>query len=233
MPTVLITGASRGFGRALFDVYAQRGWTVLPLVRESRAAVQLQAEGGSACHPIVADVTAADAEREIARVLERRGGPLDVLINNAGNIVKHRGLADTAVEELEDLFAVHCVGVFRCTRSALPFLRQSGRAVVVNISSRWGSIARTVSGYGGGIYSYQIAKCAQNMLTVCLDQELRGAGIRVLAVHPGRLKTEVAAKDADTEPQEAARALADWIERVDERTECGLYDLMDKRYMEW
>jgi len=55
----------------------------------------------------------------------------------------------------------------------------------------------------------------------------------VVAVHPGRLKTEVGAADADTEPQEAARVLADWIERVDERTACGLYDLMGKEYIEW
>jgi NAD(P)-dependent dehydrogenase (short-subunit alcohol dehydrogenase family) len=233
MRTVLITGASRGFGRALFEVYAQRRWRMFPLVRDSSVAMQLQKEGGPECHPIVADVSTGEAEGEIERVLERNADTLDVLINNAGSIKKHRGLQNTSVEDLEHLYAVHCVGAFRCTRGALPFLMRSERAVVVNISSRWGSISRTVAGKGGGIYSYQIAKCAQNMLTACLDQELREVGVRVMAVHPGRLKTEVAAPDADTEPQEAARALADWIDRVDPQTACGLYDLMGDRYLAW
>ncbi|MBU0754470.1 MAG: SDR family oxidoreductase [Planctomycetes bacterium] len=150
-------------------------------------------------------------------------------MNNAGNIRKHRGLLNTTVEDLEVLFSVHCVGAFRCVKSALPFLKRSGRPMVVKISSRWGSISRSVSGKGGGIYSYQIAKCAQNMLTACLDQELEKEGIRVLAVHPGKLKTQVAAADADTEPQAAAEVLAEWIERIDERTECVLHDLMGEK----
>ncbi|HEY71604.1 MAG TPA: SDR family NAD(P)-dependent oxidoreductase [Anaerolineae bacterium] len=233
MHTVLITGASRGFGRALFEVYARRGWRTFPLVRDSSVAKQLRTEAGPECHPIVGDVSSIDTEEQIARVLERQPEALDVLINNAGHIKKHRGLQNTTVEDLLELFGVHCIGAFRCTRGALPFLMRSDRAVVVNISSRWGSIGRTVLGKGGGIYSYQIAKCAQNMLTASLDQELREAGVRVMAVHPGRLKTEAAAPDADTEPQEAARALVDWIDRVDQHTAFGFYDLMGDRTLEW
>ncbi len=76
--------------------------------------------------------------------------------------------------------------------------------VVINISSRWSSITRTVSGIKSGIYSYQIAKCAQNMLTACLDQELRNHNIRFFTVHPGQLKTESAAPDANVDPNVAA-----------------------------
>ncbi len=233
MTTILITGAGRGYGRALFDVYLRRGWTLFPLVRKPSVAKELQHIGGARCHPIVADVTTGDGEREIANTLGRYTEVLDVLINNAGTIKKRRGINETTVEDLEALFAVHCVGAFRCFRSALPFLRQSERAVVINISSRWGSIGRTVSGKGGKIYSYQIAKCGQNMLTVCLDQELKEEGIRVMAVHPGRLMTEVGAPDAETKPQDAAEALADWIEQVDEQTLSGLYDLMENKYLSW
>jgi NAD(P)-dependent dehydrogenase (short-subunit alcohol dehydrogenase family) len=181
----------------------------------------------------VADVSTDDAEREIAHVIGQYTEVLDVLINNAGTIKKHRGINETTIEDLEKLFGVHCLGAFRCLRSTLPFLRQSERAVVINISSRWGSISRTVSGNGGGIYSYQIAKCAQNMLTACLDQDLRPEGIRVMAVHPGRLKTEVGAPDADTLPREAAEALADWIEQVNGQTFSGLFDLMAQEHIGW
>lgn len=233
MPSVLITGAGRGFGRELCGVYWERGWTTFPLVRTPTAAERLLAEGGAECHPVVADVSTSDAERDIARVLALHGGRLDVLINNAGHIKKLRGHSETTAEDLEELFRVHCVGAFRCVRSALPFLRRSPRAVVVNVSSRWGSIARTAAGKGGGIYSYQIAKCAQNMLAACLDQELRREGVRVLAVHPGRLKTEVGAADADTDPRQAARALADWIEGVDDATPFALHDLMGGEPLGW
>jgi NAD(P)-dependent dehydrogenase (short-subunit alcohol dehydrogenase family) len=116
---------------------------------------------------------------------------------------------------------------------ALPFLRRGRPSVVINITSRWGSIARTASGEGGGIYSYQIAKAAQNMLTVCLDQELAQDGIRVFAVHPGRLKTAVAAKDADVEPHTAALRLADWVASVDRSTACGCHDLMSGQCVAW
>jgi NAD(P)-dependent dehydrogenase (short-subunit alcohol dehydrogenase family) len=233
MPAVLISGASRGFGRALFDVYVQRGWITFPLVRDPDRASQLRTLAGARCHPIVADVTSEHVECQITEVLEPVRGSLDVLINNAGHIKKLRGLDKTSTGDLEELFRVHCVGTFRCTRAALPFLARAERPVVVNISSRWGSISRTVSGKGGGIYSYQIAKCAQNMLSACLDQELRGMGIRVFAVHPGRLRTEAAAADADTDPDQAARSLADWIDHADEQRVCGFHDLMGGGLIDW
>jgi NAD(P)-dependent dehydrogenase (short-subunit alcohol dehydrogenase family) len=233
MPAVLITGASRGFGRALFETYSQRGWITFPLVREPTVASQFQDTLASDCYPIIADVSTEHVEHEIARVLERHTGSLNLLINNAGSIKKKRGLDNTTVDDLEELFRVHCAGAFRCTRAALPFLAKGKRPVVVNISSRWGSIQRTVSGKGGGIYSYQIAKCAQNMLSACLDQELGKVGIRVFAIHPGRLKTEVAAPDADVDPGDAANALANWVEQVDHHTMFGFYDLMSGSMLDW
>lgn len=233
MPSVLVTGASRGFGRQLVDVYRQRGWTVFALVRSPEAAAGLAGVGAGPCHPICADVGLAGVEDAIAQALGARAPALDVLINNAGTVKKRRWLAETTAEDIEDFVRVHCVGAFRCTRAALPFLKKAARPTVVNISSRFGSIARTVSGEFRGVYSYSIAKCAQNMLTACLDHELQGEGIRVLAVHPGRLKTAAAAADADTEPRVAAVRLADWLESVDREAECRLYDLMEGSVIPW
>lgn len=233
MPAVLITGAGRGLGRELFEVYSQRGWTTFPLVREADVASELRASTKAACHPIIADVGTEEAEREIKRVLDEHCESLDVLINNAGFIKKVRWLEETTPEDLEGLFRVHCVGVLRCTRVVLPFLAKSERPVVVNISSRRGSIGKTLSGLNSGIFSYKIAKCAQNMLTACLDEELRKSGIRVFAVHPGGLKTSVAPPDADTEPRDAAFALADWVDRVDDGTVCGFHNLMGGGLIDW
>lgn len=230
MPAVLITGAGRGFGRAVLEEYLGRRWTAFPLVRDSRVAESLTGPG---CRPIVADVASSEADGVIAGALDARGEPLDLLVNNAGSIRKLRGLASTEPEDLEGLFRVHCVGALRCTRAALPWLRRAARPLVVNVTSRFGSIGRTAAGEFRGIYSYNVAKAAQNMLTACLDQELRGEGIRVFAVHPGRLRTSVGAADADTEPETAARAFADWVERVDRNAPCVCHDLMGGSVIEW
>jgi NAD(P)-dependent dehydrogenase (short-subunit alcohol dehydrogenase family) len=227
---VLITGAGRGFGRELLEVYLGRGWTVFPLVRD-RVAAGL--DPAPACHPIEADVASNEVGGAIAAVLEAHGGKLDLLINNAGNIRKHRDLASTSPEDLLDHFQVHCAGAFRCIKGALPFLQQAADPCIVNISSRWGSIARTAAGNGCGIYAYQVAKTAQNMLSACLHQEFGGSGIRIHAVHPGRLRTEVGAADADVDPREAAVRLADWIDGDGRGAGFEFHDLMDGGRIDW
>jgi NAD(P)-dependent dehydrogenase (short-subunit alcohol dehydrogenase family) len=104
---------------------------------------------------------------------------------------------------------------------------------VVNITSRRGSLALNQSeSYERG-HAYIIAKCAQNVLTLCLDRELKERGIRVFALHPGRLITDVAPPDADTSPLEAARKFAHWIENVDRDARCACYDLMDDSTIPW
>ncbi len=231
MPSVLVTGASRGFGRELAGVYARRGWTVFPLVRQPEAEEDWRRHQG--CHPILADVVRPDVESAIAEALAAKGRALDLLVNNAGEIRKRRWLPETTAEDIEEAFRTHCLGAFRCTRAALPFLRKASRPTVVDVSSRFGSIGWTTGGNFRGIYSYAIAKAAQDMLTACLDQELRKEGIRVLAVHPGRLKTGAGAMDADTEPQVAAARLADWLETFDRDGECVLHDLMEGGRLPW
>jgi NAD(P)-dependent dehydrogenase (short-subunit alcohol dehydrogenase family) len=233
MPSVLVTGAGRGFGRELASVFLGRGWTVFPLVRTPPAMAAWARVEVERCFPLCADVGRADAEAAIGRALEAHASALDLLVNNAGQIYKRRWLSETAAEDMEELFRVHCVGVLRCTRAALPFLRKAPGPLVVNVTSRFGSIAQAGGGQFRGIYSYSIAKCAQNMLTVCLDQELRKEGIRVFAVHPGRLKTAAAAADADTEPRVAAAKLVEWVESVDRNADCVLYDLMAGAVLPW
>ena len=231
MPSVLVTGASRGFGRELAGVFLGRGWTVFPLVRSAQAMAAWA--GAERCFPLCADVGGADAEAAIGRALEAHASALDLLVNNAGQIHKLRWLPETVAEHMEELFRVHCVGAFRCTRAALPFLRRAEKPMVVNVTSRFGSIARSAAGEFRGIYSYSIAKCALNMLTACLDQELRREGIRVLAVHPGKLTTAAAAVDADTEPRIAAEKLADWLSALDHDVDCRLQDLMAGGVIPW
>jgi NAD(P)-dependent dehydrogenase (short-subunit alcohol dehydrogenase family) len=234
--SVLITGAGRGFGLELLKVFSERKWKVFPLVRDSEVAETLIEQYAPDCHPIVTDVTLESVEKEISSILGKHTGSLDLLINNAGNIRKKRGLRHATSEELIDHFKVHCLGVLNCTKGALPFLEKAPKPSIVNITSRWGSIGLTVGGQGGFsgmVYAYKIAKAAQNMLTACLYHGLKDENIGVYAVHPGRLKTSVAPPDADIDPRDAAVRLYDWITWDDIDRNCRLYDLMNDSTIEW
>ncbi len=233
MPSVLITGAGQGLGRELVRVYAAKGWTIFPLVRKPEDARQLAADHSPDCFPIIGDVREDAVEKSIADALDAHVESLDILINNAGNIKKERGLLRADTSDMLDHFNVHCVGALRCARACLPFLRKAARPEIVNITSRRGSISRTPYLEGGLIYAYKIAKAAQNMLTACLSEELRGGNIRVFAVHPGGLKTAVAPPDADVEPADAAHRLFHWIDDVDDTVDCACYDLTTGEIIDW
>ncbi len=230
---VMITGAGRGFGRELFRVFAEHGWTIFPLVRNDEVAAELAATDGVEVHPIVGDVASEEVSGAISEQLSIRADSLDLLINNAGIIRKRHGLTDAPVRDFEALFKVHCVGSLRCVNAALPYLRKSERSVIVNVSSRKGSIARVAEGGGSNVYSYQVSKAALNMLTACLDDELRGDGVRAFSVHPGQLKTAVAPPDADTDPRDAALAFYEWFETVGAETPCVLHDPVGGGVIPW
>lgn len=233
MPSILITGASRGFGRELLDLYASKQWTLFPLVRDPKVADQLALQYAPLCFPIIGDVSFDSVGPAIADVLRRDATSLDLLINNAGHIVKNRGIEGVSSDDLIDHFNVHVAGVWRCTAASIPFLKKAERPVVVNVTSRFGSIARIARRKSDFVYAYNIAKAAQNMLTACMGRDLGREGIKVVAVHPGQLKTSTAALDADTDPRVAAEKLFDFISRIEESTECGVYDIMKDEVLEW
>ncbi|OQX94821.1 hypothetical protein B6I21_08630 [candidate division KSB1 bacterium 4572_119] len=233
MPTVLITGASKGLGKELLKIYLHNKWKVFPLVREKNLISEIISSYKNQCFPIIGDITSENIKNRITTVLKTHSRSLDVLINNAGNIKKNRGLINTTVDDLQELFDVHCKGVFVCIKTVLPFLRNAPNPKVINITSRWGSIQRTANGKGNAIYSYNIAKAAQNMLTAILHQELKDINISVYAVHPGKLLTSIAAADADTPPEIAADRLFHWINNIPDDLNCQLYDLMNDSVIEW
>lgn len=233
MPAVMITGASRGFGRALMNTYLAKGWTVIPLVRYINTILDAVNQYPGRCFPVHGDVTSDNIDHSIKSILREKKITLDVLINNAGYIKKLRSFEETVPEDLKALFDVHCVGVLQVSKAALPYLRKSDNPRIINISSRWGSISMTASGIGGRIYSYNMAKSAQNMLTVMMHQEFKPENIKIFAVHPGRLTTSVAAPDADVHPELAAEKLFEWVENISEKTENKLYDLMECTTSDW
>lgn len=197
----MITGASRGFGHAVALELAGRGWEVIACVRD-----------GSVDHPRVRTVV-HDVRDPVG---DTRFGsePVDVLINNAG-VGAPAGPIETAdPAAVLNAVDVNVAGPMRLVQSLLPQLRKAPDPLIVNITSRLGSLSAQAEGRFADrrtSYAYRISKAAQNMLTIALAQELVGQ-VRCWAVHPGALTTAMASIDARTSPEEAATRLAGLIE---------------------
>jgi NAD(P)-dependent dehydrogenase (short-subunit alcohol dehydrogenase family) len=205
--SVMITGAGRGFGAALVNAYAALPSQVVALVRSEKARQDLKERHGNRVDVIIGDVAKASHEQKIRSQLNTLDRPIDLLVNNAGAPGTSNDLANVDVSEVERLFQTHCLGALRVTRAALPFLNRRDGARIVNISSRISSMGRNAEGHYARrrySYAYRIAKAAQNMLSLCLLEELGPEGIDVFAIHPGQLTTASVSPDAALSPERAA-----------------------------
>ena len=233
MKNVLITGTSKGLGKELLKVFLENGWQVFAVARNIKDFSDIYEKYPKSCLPIEGDITDDNITSRIEKSIKSESGYLDVLINNAGNAVKLFGIDNVTPKDLEDHFNVHVSGTFRVIKACLPFLKKAKEPLIINISSRKGSIKNISSGLYRILLPYQIAKCAQNMLTACLNQELIETNIKTYAIHPGNLKTDVAPPDADTEPAEAAVKFFKWIVTENKQSTNDFYNLMNDSLLEW
>ena len=233
MKSVLITGASKGLGYALAEEFLKNNWIVYALARNINSIKILIDKYKDTCIPIQADVTSDNSADIIKKAIESNTNSLDLLINNAGNAEKLFGFDNVSPVDLDNHFKVHVSGAFRIIKSCLPFMENSKDPVIINVSSRKGSIQKINSGEYRILIPYQVAKAAQNMLTVCLNQEFKDSKIEIYAIHPGNIKTEVAPTDADTEPAESAAKIYNWVNLKDKPSVHNFYNIMDGKTLNW
>jgi len=233
MKSVLITGTSKGFGRALLVEFLKNGWHVYALARNINSFSQITNQYPQSCHPIEGDITNKNIPNKIIQIVNENTKKIDVLINNAGNAEKCFGIDNVTPADLESHFNVHVSGAFRVTKACLTLLKNSDEPIIINVSSRKGSISKINSGEYRILFPYQIAKAAQNMLTACLNQELKETNIKTYSVHPGNLKTDVAPPDADTEPAEAAIKLYNWVVSEKKPSTGIFHNIMDRTTLDW
>jgi NAD(P)-dependent dehydrogenase (short-subunit alcohol dehydrogenase family) len=195
--TCLITGGSRGIGAACAHLAAQQGWHVLITYSQNQAAAlqvvaDVAAQGGTA-HALACDVgQSADIDRLFEQVdaLQRQGWPaLQGLVNNAGIVDQAARVEQMDAARINRMFAVNVTGSMLCAAKAVPRMSQChghGGGAIVNVSSvaaRIGSPAQYVD--------YAASKAAIDTFTLGLSKEVAAEGIRVNAVRPGIIDTEI------------------------------------------
>ncbi len=201
---VLVTGGNRGIGRETVRQLARRGFLVITGVRDvaggAEAAEEVRAEGGRAA-VLELDVSDSASVRAAAEAFAKYADRLDVLINNAG-IYPDNGVDILSVsrDQLTRTFQTNTFGPVEVTQAFLPYLRRSGQARVVNVSSGYGQL----DGLSPDVPSYCLSKLALNGVTIMLAQALKGDGVAVNSMCPGWVRTDMGGPNASRSVEEGA-----------------------------
>ena len=220
---MIVTGGGRGIGAATARLAAQRGYAVCVNYRSDRSAAEKLSKeiGGIA---VAADVSHEDDVIRLFKETEQSLGRITALVNNAGVVDLRSRVEDMSAERLQRMFAVNVVGSFLCAREAVKRMskRRGGLGgAIVNLSS-----AAARLGSPGDYVDYAASKGAIDTFTVGLAKEVAADGIRVNAVRPGVIHTEIHVQSGDPgrvariaesapmkrggQPEEVARAIL-WL----------------------
>lgn len=219
----VVTGANRGIGLGLVGALVQGGHEVWAACRQPASAVELAALAPAGI--VRLDLGEPASVEECARELTERVDAIDLLINNAGiawdrsrpSPPESRGYLSTEPDVMSEIFAVNTVGPYRLTKALLPLLMAAGGATVGNITSQLGSIQIASAGINPAArgkewfadYAYCVSKAGLNILSAMLDRELEPAGVRVVAIHPGWVKTDGGGPLAPITVEESAAGIID------------------------
>ncbi|WFU27534.1 SDR family NAD(P)-dependent oxidoreductase [Bradyrhizobium sp. CB1717] len=190
---VVVTGAGQGIGRAIaLGVAAAGARVVLTDLRQDRAesAAREIRDGGKEAVAYSLDVTDAEACRDVAKRVDEEIGPADVIVNNAGIIIRESIDSERAHENWRQVFDVNVNGTFNVVHAFIPALRKT-HGSIINVAS--------VAAFGGmnGALGYSPSKGAVRLFTQALARDLAPDGIRVNAVAPGIIATEMSESTRD------------------------------------
>ena len=194
MGMVLVTGGSRGIGRACCAAFAKAGWDVAFCYARGEAGAaetrRLIEACGAGALAFRCDVR---SEAQVNEMFSALPG-LSALVNNAG-VSLFSQLQDTSLAQWREVFAVNCEGAFLCTRAAVPLFLRRGGGAIVNISSVWGEEGASCEA------AYSASKAALIGFTKAAAKELAPSGIRVNCVSCGIVDTQMNARLTEAEKQ--------------------------------
>jgi 3-oxoacyl-[acyl-carrier protein] reductase len=184
---VLVTGAGSGIGRAIAEKLAKDGERVVVNDLKGETADEVVArikESGGEAAAVPGDVSDPESVQRIVEAAREAYGPPEILVNNAGFLQQKR-FVDLTVEDFDRMIAVHLRGTFLCTSAVLPDMLSRGSGIIVNVASQLGQIG------GIELCHYSAAKAGIIGLTKSLAREVSAQGVRVNAVAPGPINTEL------------------------------------------
>lgn len=183
----LVTGASSGLGRHFAGLLAHHGATVIVAARRREALEAVTAEisaAGGVCHPVVMDVSdAASVARGFADA-QHLAGPIEILVNNAG-VAQTRAALDQSAEEWRATLEPNLTGAFLAAQAAARTMRETGGGTIINIASILGERVSK------GLAAYAASKAGLIQLTKALALEWAPLGVRVNALAPGYIETDL------------------------------------------
>ncbi len=203
--TVLITGASRGIGRAIATSFAEAGYNLILTCSKSEADLLALADALRKAHAVDIITSIGDiadyhyVETLFARIAERFGGA-DIVVNNAG--ISHIGLfGDMGIDDWNRIIATDLTSVFSCSKLALPYMLSKKEGKIINISSVWGNVGASCE------VAYSACKGGVNSLTKALAKELAPSNIQVNAIACGCIDTSMNACFSEEERAELAEEI--------------------------
>jgi len=187
-PTALITGASRGIGRAIAIHLAEKGYHTV-LTGRNKSSLEESQEmvvkaGDTDCKVIAADLMDS---ADIVQLIERAGETIDVLVNNAG-LLHAKPFLELTDAEIEDMLNLNLIAIMRLTRLVLPQMLKRESGSIVNIAS-----IAAKNGFAGGT-GYCASKFALRGFSTALMQEVRSKNVRIISVLPGSVDTGMIAR---------------------------------------
>lgn len=181
---IVLTGCSRGLGRALLDRFVEQGHVVIGCGRSIQAMSNLRSLYGPPHHFTPLDVCDAKGVEQWASEAIQKVGPPDLIVNNAGVINRTRPLWEVPVEELSAVVDVNIKGAFHVIRAFLPAMLPRGKGVIVNVTSGWG---RSVD---AEVAPYCASKWGLEGMTLALAKELP-TGLSAVPLNPGVIDTDM------------------------------------------
>lgn len=206
--TVLVTGASSGMGRETAIKLRQKGYKVYAVARRFEKLEELELYG---CIPIKMDITINEEVEGVIDRIKRENGGVDILVNAAGYAVQG-SVEETSLEDAKQQFDVNLFGLARLTQLVLPYMRETRRGKIINITSIAGKVYGPLSAW------YIASKHALEGWSDSLRVEVKAFGIDVVIVEPGAINTEL---------------ISVYIDPMVKRSGDGAYKDMTKSLAKW
>jgi len=232
IPTVLITGASRGLGLEFARQYARDGWRVIACARNPAGAPELEGLAADSKGQVTVHALDVEDQSQIdALVRQLDGAPIDVLVNNAGSMGREtfaekgpatQRFGQTDYEDWLRILRVNLLAPMRLAEAFVDNVAASEQRKIVTLTSIVGSIGQSRF---GGLYAYRSSKAAANAVMKALSVDLKGRGIIAVPLHPGWVRTGIGGPRGELDVETSVTGLRKVI--------AGLTASDSGRFLQW